>query len=65
MDELSSIKRPDRPRIRILVEVECDQETVPGFGYDPMDFATAAAHRVSHMLQAYNPEIITTGVEYM
>ena len=61
----NEVSAPTRPRIRILVEVECDQELVPGFGHNPMDFAEAAAQRVESMLACYNPTVITTGVEYM
>ena len=56
---------PARPRVRILVEVECDRELVPGFGYDPEDWTTAASQRVAAMLACYNPVVITTGVEYV
>lgn len=48
-------------RVRILVEIECDRERVPGWGYNPHDFAEAAAKAAAGILGSYNPKVITTG----
>lgn len=48
-------------RVRVLVELEVDEEPVPGFGHNPQDFAEAAAKAGVRMLGCYNPVIITVG----
>lgn len=48
-------------RIRLIVEIEVDEETVPGFGHDPQDFAEAAAKAAIRPLGCYSPKIVTTG----
>jgi hypothetical protein len=45
----------------VLVELEVDEEPVPGFGHNPQDFAEAAAKAGAKILGCYNPVIITTG----
>lgn len=50
-----------RKRVRVLVELEVDEEPVPGWGHNPEDFATAAAHAAAGILGCYSPKIITTG----
>lgn len=50
-----------RKRTRLLVEIEVDEEPIPGFGHNPQDFAEAAAKAAIRLLGCYNPTIITTG----
>ena len=50
-----------RKRVLVQVEIECDEELFPGWGYDPHDFAEAAAKAAAGVLVAYNPKVITTG----
>ena len=40
-------------RVLVTVTVEANRECVPGFGYDPQDWANAAAERVKAMLGCY------------
>lgn len=50
-----------RKRTRLLVEIEVDEEPIPGFGHNPQDFAEAAAKAAIRPLGCYNPTIVTTG----
>lgn len=50
-----------RKRVRVLVEIECNEELFPGFGYNPHDFAEAVARAGERTLQSYDPKVITTG----
>jgi hypothetical protein len=48
---------PARQRVKITVELECDREQFPGWGYDPQDMAKAAAERAAAVLASYNPTV--------
>lgn len=50
-----------RKRVRVLVELECNEELFPGWGYNPQDFAEAVAAAGMRTLGSYDPKIITTG----
>lgn len=52
---------PPRKRVRVLVELECNEEMFPGWGYNPQDFAEAVAAAGTRTLGSYDPKIITTG----
>lgn len=52
---------PRRKRVRVLVELECNEELFPGWGYNPQDFAEAVAATGMRTLGSYDPKVITTG----
>lgn len=55
--ELESGKPPMYSRVRVLVQVECDREQVPGWGHDPQQMADGAALRVMQLLAVYRPKL--------
>ena len=56
---VSSHDRAARDRVLVTVSVSANREQIPGFGYDPEDWAKAAAARLSQMLGCYDPKVVS------
>lgn len=56
--ELTADDLSVRPRMRMLIAIECDREQVPGWGYEPQDMADAAARHAMALLASYSPKVL-------